>query len=84
MKRIYTFISIIIISVVLNIIFYGSNIIDVATGEKLSNIVLQWPVLRFFTEPFYAFAYYILTMERTGYVFALASWLAWLVFGKES
>ena len=82
MKRIYTFIFIIIISVVLNIIFYSSNIIDVVTGERLNNIVLQWPVIRFFTEPFYAFAYYILTMERTGYPFALASWLSWLVLGS--
>lgn len=81
MKRIYTFIFIILISVVLNIIFYSSNIIDVATGERLNNIILQWPVLRFFTEPFYAFAYYILTMERTGYIFAMASWLVWLVLG---
>ncbi|MBQ4178634.1 MAG: hypothetical protein II598_02695 [Elusimicrobia bacterium] len=79
MKKLYTFVFIIFVSVILNIIFYNSNIIDVSTGEKLSNIVLQWPVFRLLIEPFYAFAYYILTMERSGYVFALASWLSWLV-----
>ncbi|MCR4662304.1 MAG: hypothetical protein K5622_00260 [Endomicrobiaceae bacterium] len=79
MKKIYILVSIIIISVILNLSFYTSNIIDISTGKQLSNIVLQWPILRLFIEPFYAFAYYILTMERTGYVFALASWLSWLV-----
>lgn len=79
MKKIYTLVFIIIVSVVLNISFYTSNIIDISTGEQLNNIVLQWPILRLFIEPFYAFAYYILTMERSGYVFALISWLSWLV-----
>lgn len=79
MKKIYTFVSIIIISVILNAIFYSSNIIDISTGEQLKGMVLQWPIFRLFIEPFYAFAYYILTMERSGYVFALASWLVWLV-----
>ena len=79
MKKIYTLVSIIIISVVLNISFYTSNIIDISTGEQLNNIILQWPIFRLFIEPFYAFAYYILTMERTGYVFAFVSWLSWLV-----
>lgn len=79
MKKIYTLIFIIIGSVILNILFYTSNIIDVSTGEQLNNIILQWPIFRLFIEPFYAFAYYILTMERSGYVFALISWLLWLV-----
>ncbi len=79
MKKLYTFVSIIFISVILNIIFYNSNIIDISTGEKLNNIILQWPVFRLLIEPFYAFAYYILTMERSGYIFAMVSWLSWLV-----
>ena len=79
MKKIYTLVSIIIVSVVLNIFFYTSNIINISTGEQLNSIILKWPILRLFIEPFYAFAYYILTMERTGYVFALISWLSWLV-----
>ena len=77
MKKIYIIVSIIIISVILNISFYTSNILDVLTGEQLNNIILQWPIFRLFIEPFYAFAYYILTMERSG--FALVSWLLWLV-----
>ena len=79
-KKIYSLFSIIIGSIVLNICLYSSNIIDVSTGEKINNISLQWPTIRLFIEPFYAFAYYILTMERSGYVFALISWLLWLVF----
>ena len=79
MKKIYTLVSIIIISAILNIFFYTSNIVDISTGEQLNNIILQWPVFRLFIEPFYAFAYYILTMERTGYIFALISWLSWIV-----
>ena len=80
MKKIYTLVSIIVVSVILNIFFYNPNVIDISTGEQLNNIVLQWPIFRLFIEPFYAFAYYILTMERSGYVFALISWLSWLVF----
>ena len=80
MKKIYFLVSIIIVSVILNIFFYTSNIIDISTEEQLSSIILQWPIFRLFIEPFYAFAYYILTMERTGYEFSLISWLAWLVF----
>ncbi len=79
MKKIYFLVSIIIVSVILNIFFYTSNIIDISTGEQLNNVILQWPIFRLFIEPFYAFAYYILTMERSGYVFALISWLSWLV-----
>ena len=79
MKKIYILVSIIVISVIINIFFYTSNIIDISTGEQLNNIILQWPIFRLFIEPFYAFAYYILTMERSGYVFALASWLSWLL-----
>lgn len=79
MKKIYTIVSIIIVSVILNIFFYSSNIIDVSTREQLNNIILQWPIFRLFIEPFYAFAYYILTMERSGYIFALVSWLSWLI-----
>ena len=79
MKKIYSLVSIIIVSVILNLFFYTPNIIDISTGEQLNNIILQWPIFRLFIEPFYAFAYYILTMERSGYVFALVSWLSWLV-----
>ncbi len=79
MKKIYFLVSIIIVSVILNIFFYTSNIIDISTGEQLNNVILQWPIFRLFIEPFYAFAYYILTMERSGYVFAFVSWLSWLI-----
>lgn len=79
MKKLYSFILLILISVVSNSVFYCSNIIDISTGEKLNDVVLQWPVIRLFIEPFYSFSYYILTMERSGYVFALISWLFWIV-----
>lgn len=79
MKKIYTFIFVIIASVVLNIVFYTSNIVNISTGEHLNNIVLQWPTFRFFIEPFYAYSYYILTMERTGYIYAVVSWSFWLI-----
>lgn len=79
MKKVYSFILLILVSVISNSVFYCSNIIDISTGEKLNDIVLQWPVIRLFIEPFYSFAYYILTMERSGYVFALISWLFWLI-----
>ena len=79
MKKIYSLFSIIIVSIILNICLYSSNIVDISTGQQLNDIGLQWPIFRLFIEPFYAFAYYILTMERTGYVFALISWLIWSV-----
>lgn len=79
MKKIYSFIFLILVCVVLNIIFYGSGIVDISNGITINNIILQWPIYRFFIEPFYAFAYYVLTMETTGYIYAFISWLFWIV-----
>ena len=79
MKRVYSFVLLILLSVISNVASYSSNIIDISTGEKLNNIFLCWPIIRLFIEPFYSFAYYILTMERSGYVFALISWSVWIV-----
>ena len=79
MKKIYSFIFLILVCVVLNIIFYGSCIVDISNGITINNIILQWPIYRFFIEPFYAFAYYVLTMETTGYIYAFVSWLFWIV-----
>ena len=79
MKKVYFLISGILISVVLNHFFYSNNIIDVATNQAFPNALLQWPSFRIFIEPFYAFAYYILTLERSGYVFALCSWIFWSI-----
>lgn len=78
MKKIYGYICLILISVILNSFLYSQNLINVATDAPVSDVFLQWPVLRLFIEPFYAFSYYILTLERSGYVFALSSWLFWI------
>ncbi len=78
MKKIYIFISFILASILLNSFLYSPNIIDIITNQNVS-FSLQWPKLRLFIEPFYAFSYYILTLERSGYVFALSSWLFWIL-----
>ncbi|MDD5021430.1 MAG: hypothetical protein PHR82_04720 [Endomicrobiaceae bacterium] len=53
--------------------------IDIITNQSASLFYLQWPMERLFIEPFYAFSYYLLTMERTGYIFALLSWVVWII-----
>lgn len=79
MKKIYIFISILFVSFVINYFCYAPNLIDIVTGQPINSFHLQWPVLRLFIEPFYAFAYYILTMERSGYILALVSWIIWTI-----
>ncbi|MFA7074394.1 MAG: hypothetical protein WC234_04310 [Endomicrobiaceae bacterium] len=78
MKKIYIFISFILASVFLNAFFYSPHLVNIVTNQNIS-YSLQWPKLRLFIEPFYAFAYYILTLERSGYVFALTSWILWIL-----
>jgi len=78
MKKIYIFVLIIIASLVLNNFLYSKNLIELTQNIQISGFYLKWPIERLFIEPFYAFAYYIMTMERTGYVFALASWIFWI------
>ena len=79
MKKAYVLISLLGISFILSYFCYSPNLIDIVTGQDVANFKLQWPLVRLFTEPFYAFAYHILTMERSGYIFALISWLLWSV-----
>jgi len=79
MKKAYVLISLLFISVMISYFFYAPNLIDIVTGQNVTNFKLQWPLLRLFIEPFYAFAYHILTMERSGYIPALISWLLWSV-----
>jgi hypothetical protein len=79
MKKVYILISTLFISFLINYFFYTSNLIDIVTGQTVNSFHLQWPLLRLFIEPFYAFAYHILTMERSGYIFALISWLIWTI-----
>lgn len=79
MKKVYILISVLFVSFLINYFCYAPNLIDIVTGQTINSFHLQWPLLRLFIEPFYAFAYHILTMERSGYIFALASWLIWTV-----
>lgn len=79
MKKLYAFVMLILLSVVMNAFFFSPNIIDVATGEKMYEISLEWPVIRMFVEPFYAVSYYIFNMEPSEYWFSLISWLFWAV-----
>ncbi len=79
MRKIYIFLSFLLCSLVLNYFLYSNKLIDIITNRTVSFFYIQWPVERLFIEPFYAFAYYILTMERTGYIFALVSWALWIV-----
>jgi len=79
MKKVYILISLLCISFIISYLCYAPNLIDIVTGQDVTNFTLQWPLLRLFIEPFYAFAYHILTMERSGYIPALISWLVWSI-----
>ena len=79
MKKVYILISALFVSFLINYFFYSPCLIDIVTGQQATSFKLHWPLLRLFIEPFYAFSYYILTMERSGYVFALISWSCWSI-----
>ncbi|GAB1401962.1 hypothetical protein MASR1M68_08730 [Elusimicrobiota bacterium] len=79
MRKIYIFTLFLLASLALNYFLYSKNLIELITNQPVSIFHLQWPMERLFIEPFYGFAYYLLTMERTGYVFALISWAVWIV-----
>ncbi|MDD4166239.1 MAG: hypothetical protein PHN29_04345 [Endomicrobiaceae bacterium] len=84
MRKIYIFLSFLLCSLTLNYFLYSNNLIDIITNRTVSFFNIQWPVERLFIEPFYAFAYYILTMERSGYIFALVAWALWIVIFAAS
>lgn len=79
MRKIYIFILFLLASLTLNYFFYSKNLIELITNKSVSLFYLQWPMERLFIEPFYGFAYYLLTMERTGYIFALIAWVVWII-----
>ena len=63
-----------------SIIFYNPTpLYDIITEKSVEGFGLTWPAIRFFIEPFYAFSYYMQTLERTFYGYAIVSWLAWLL-----
>lgn len=78
MKKVYVLIVLILGSITLNHFFYSPDLIELISGNAAAGFSLNWPLFRLFIEPFYAFSYYILTLERSGYVFALISWTFWI------
>lgn len=52
---------------------------DLVTGLPAEGFFVTWPFIRIFTEPFYAFAFYALTLERNFYQPAIISWTVWSV-----
>ncbi|AKL98119.1 PHP domain-containing protein [Endomicrobium proavitum] len=63
-----------------SLLFYSPMFLyDLISGAKTPNFSLQWPVIRFFIEPYYAFTYYALTLNRNFYQPAVISWFAWVI-----
>ncbi|MDR1940994.1 MAG: hypothetical protein LBQ47_01550 [Endomicrobium sp.] len=50
---------------------------DLVTGARTIDFSIKWPVIRIITEPFYAFSFYALTMNRDFYRPAVISWASW-------
>ncbi len=60
------------------LVFYSPmTLFDLITGAKAEGFSITWPLARYFTEPFYAFSFYGLTLERAFYKPAVISWAAW-------
>ncbi|MDR0485600.1 MAG: hypothetical protein LBH29_02605 [Elusimicrobiota bacterium] len=53
--------------------------IDILQGQSPEGFYIEFPLLRYFIEPFYAFVFYILTLERAAYMPSLISWSAWII-----
>lgn len=63
-----------------SLLFYSPMYLyDLISGSKASGFYLQWPAIRFFLEPYYAWTQYVLTMNRNFYKPAIISWLVWTV-----
>ena len=56
------------------------HLYDLITGAEVpEGFYITWPFIRILTEPFYAFTFYALTLERNFYLPAIISWIAWAV-----
>ncbi|MDR2708888.1 MAG: hypothetical protein LBC07_02815 [Elusimicrobiota bacterium] len=53
---------------------------DLLTQMKTRDFVIEFPKWKNFIEPFYAFTFYVLTLERAFYAPALISWTGWILF----
>jgi predicted metal-dependent phosphoesterase TrpH len=64
-----------------SLIFYDPMpLVDLVSGARVYDFAVKWPAVRVFTEPFYAFAFYALTLNRDFYRPALISWALWVLF----
>ena len=53
---------------------------DLVSGAKAADgFFISWPFIRVFTEPFYAFSFYALTLQRDFYRPVIISWTGWTV-----
>jgi hypothetical protein len=52
---------------------------DLITGLQVSDFSITWPKVRFFVEPFYSFAFYALTLNRSFYKPVIISWTIWIL-----
>ena len=53
--------------------------VDLVSGARVYDFYIRWPAVRIFTEPFYAFVFYALTLNRDFYKPALISWVIWVL-----
>ncbi|MCA6069740.1 MAG: hypothetical protein LE180_01245 [Endomicrobium sp.] len=69
------------------ILIAGSSIVshspvslyDLITGLQVSDFSITWPRIRFFIEPLYSFAFYVLTIDKSFYKPVLISWTVWVL-----
>jgi hypothetical protein len=61
-------------------IFYDpAPLVDLVSGARVYDFAIKWPSVRVLTEPFYAFAFYALTLNRDFYKPAIISWALWVL-----
>ncbi|MDR2192382.1 MAG: hypothetical protein LBO62_05860, partial [Endomicrobium sp.] len=64
----------------LSFMFYDPMLlVDLVSGAQVYDFSVKWPSVRIFTEPFYAFAFYALTLNRDFYRPAVISWALWVL-----
>ena len=54
-------------------------LVELVSGARVYDFAVKWPAIRIFTEPFYAFAFYVLTLNRDFYKPAFISWAFWVL-----
>jgi hypothetical protein len=75
------FLPVLILLIIISSFVFHSPVYlyDLITGLKTPEFSIAWPSIRLFIEPFYSFAFYVLTLNKDFYQPAIISWTLWVL-----